>query len=166
MLVIQTSIISPCCNSYSQDEIRISAGGMQESAYWKLLGRFQCASRLYLLSTQQAYDLPIGITTILPQGNNLREVMWLAQGHTAWKSQTSNITPGLLGAPGASFHFLSSQLFIRALAKDAEESGESTKWVIVSSSVVVSQNKSALLFYMTTTMSNRLVPHRLKAYEV
>lgn len=70
------------------------------------------------------------------------------------------------GSPRCLISFSLKSIIYKALAKDAEESGESTTWVIVSSSVVVSQSKSALLFYMAATMSNRLVPHRLKAYEV
>lgn len=112
-------------NLYPQDEIRISWGKIQRSAILKLFRRFQCAVGLGLLSSQETDDSWVGFIVFGESETGVfRGAIWPVQGCRAQKTPKSDITPGPLGALGALYPFLSSQLFTEQRPKMLREVGQ------------------------------------------
>ena len=90
-LVVRTTITAPCFISCPQGEIRISGGETQAWVWLKPLGRVQCAAGL--LSTQEADDLLVGISTTLPKENGVSVYVTCPRPHSLEEPE-SVITPG------------------------------------------------------------------------
>lgn len=106
-MVVHTPDTAPCFISSPQGEIRVSGGGTQVSLGLNLLGKVQCAAGL--LSTQEADDLLVGISTILPKENGVSGYETCPRPHSLEESEVSYHSR-LTGSPNALFHFHLGQL--------------------------------------------------------